>query len=483
MRIEEKIKVLERVALQLEPDQIQRSELRDQVIDYTEEFLENINENKAFIQTDHKGKAIYDHPISEEPQPLNELINIFKENVEKTGLNPASGGHLAYIPGGGLYPSSLGDYIADITNRYAGVFYPSPGAVRMENMLINWMRDEIGYPDTAAGNLTSGGSIANLIGIVTARDAFNIQSKNFHKVVIYLTEQVHHSVMKSIRIAGLYNAQIRHVPMDDHFRMDVDHLEELIKTDKEHGLQPWLIIASAGTTDTGAVDPIDKIADIKDEHNLWLHVDGAYGGFFILCDEGKKIIKGLDRTDSIVMDPHKGLFLPYGTGIVLIKDRKLLFQSHYYKANYLQDAEKFDEELSPADLSPELTKHYRGLRMWLPLKLFGLKPFRAGLEEKIWLARYFYEEIQKIEGFEVGSYPDLSVVTYRFMPKDGKPNEFNQKLLDLILEDGRVFLSSTMIGDKFYLRLAVLCFRSHKEIVDLALEVLKEKSKILVERD
>lgn len=434
-----KIKHLEEIASQLEPDAVKRKSLRDAIVNYMEDFISGIHKNKAFNQTTDKGKAIYDFPITEEPQDINELIKIFKDNVERPGLNPASGGHVAYIPGGGLYPSSLGDYMADITNRYAGIFYPSPGAVRMENMLIRWTARLIGYPETSAGNLASGGSVANLIGIVSARDSFNLQSKHFSKAVIYLTEQVHHSVMKSIRIAGLYNSIIRYVPMDKKFRMAAGKLEQLIKKDKEHGLQPFLIIASAGTTDAGAVDPINEIADISEKHKLWLHVDAAYGGYFILCDEGKKILKGLHRTDSIVMDPHKGLFLPYGTGIVLVKNWKMIYQSHYYKANYMQDAEKFDEELSPADLSPELTKHFRGLRMWLPLKLFGMKPFRAALEEKIWLARYFFDEIKKIPGFETGTYPDLSVVTYRFIPSKGNVNEFNKKLLELVLEDGRVF--------------------------------------------
>ncbi|PCH66260.1 MAG: amino acid decarboxylase [Bacteroidetes bacterium] len=479
MSMIERIKHLEVIARQLEPISEERNKLRNKVIQYSESFLDNLEDSKAFLQTEDKGIKVYDSPISEEPADLDELLGILKENVDKPGLNPASGGHLAYIPGGGIFPASLGDYIAAITNHYAGVFYPSPGAVRIENLLIKWMCEIIGYPETAFGNLTSGGSIANLIGIVTARDAHKLKAKDFHKVVIYTTEQVHHSVTKSIRIAGLGEAVIRDVQMDERFRMKTDILENAILKDKQNGLTPWLIIASAGTTDTGSIDPIDEIAEIAKKNNLWLHCDAAYGGFFVLCDEVNNSLKGLNKCDSIVIDPHKGLFLPYGSGTILVKDRTSLSKAHYYKANYLQEAVKVVDDLSPSDYSPELTKHFRGLRLWLPLKLFGLKPFRAALEEKIMLARYFYEKIQEIEGFEVGPYPELSVVIYRYIPPKGDPNEFNEKLIEEIINDGRVFLSSTMIDSKFYLRLAVLSFRSHLKIVNLALEVIKEKVKYL----
>ena len=189
----------------------------------------------------------------------------------------------------------------------------------------------------------------------------------------------------------------------------------------------------------------------------------------------------MESSDSLVVDPHKGLFLPYGSGAILVKDRTPMAEAHHYTANYMQDAQSSREELSPADLSPELTKHFRGLRLWLPLKLHGVAPFRAGVEEKLMLARYFHEQIQKIEGFEAGPAPALSIVTYRFIPKRGDANEFNKRLVDEIHRDGRVFISSTMIGGKFTLRLAVLAFRTHLETIDLTLKILREKARHLVE--
>ncbi|WP_052595476.1 pyridoxal-dependent decarboxylase [Aureispira sp. CCB-QB1] len=474
----EKIKALEKIALQLEPTPPERKAVRNAVIDYSERFLNQLETSKAYQISKDKGRAILDSPIQEGGLEIEHILNLIEQQVDRPGLNPASGGHLAYIPGGGIYPSSLGDFLADISNRYAGVFYASPGAVRMENLLLRWMCDLFGLPPEAGGNLTSGGSIANLTAIVAARDFKQLKSKDFEKVVIYSTAQVHHCTLKAIKISGLYESIQRTIPMDAHFRMDANALKEAIIQDKKAGLIPFMVMASAGTTDTGAIDPLETIADICQTENLWFHVDGAYGGFFILSDEVKDKFKGIERADSIVVDPHKGLFLPYGSGALLVRNVKWLYQSQHMQANYLQDAFDDIEEVSPADLSPELTKPFRGLRLWLPLKLFGLAPFRAALSEKIWLCRYFYEAIQQIDGFEVGSYPDLSVMTYRYVPTKGDANVYNLELTNRIKEEGSVFVSSTTINGLVYLRLAVLSFRTHLHTINRLLELLERLTKV-----
>ncbi len=470
----DRIKALEAISLRLEPDAEERASNREKVVAYTERFLNNIHDINAFNLSKEKGMGIYDAPITDEPTSMEALIELIEEHVDFPGLNPASGGHLGYIPGGGIYYSSLGDYIADITNRYAGVFFASPGAVRMENMLIEWMAKMVGYKEGFGGNLTSGGSIANLIGIVTARDAHAIKGKDIERTVIYASSQMHHCLDKAIRISGMGEAVVRFLPLDDKYRLQPEVLKQQIEADKAAGLKPWLVIASAGTTDTGMVDPLDEIGDVAQQHNLWYHVDGAYGAFFILCEETQYLLKGIEKADSVVMDPHKGLFLPYGSGVILVKDQQKMHQSHYYKANYMQDTLESQDELSPADLSPELTKHYRGMRLWLPLKLMGLAPFKACLQEKIWLTRYFYNKIQTIEGFEVGPAPDLSVATFRYVPKTGDANAFNEQIVKAVQEDGRVFLSSTLLNDVFVIRLAVLSFRTHLNTIDLTIDILQQ---------
>ena len=478
MDILEKLKLLECESRKLDPEFEQRNHWRKAVADYSDHFLDNIEQIKAYVVSEDRGRDIYNTPIGE-PKTIESLLDVLAYNVDRPGLNPASGGHLAYIPGGGLFPSALGDYLADVFNRYAGMFFGSPGAVRMENQLIRWLSDQMGYPETASGNLSSGGSIANMTAICTARDFKNLKAADFSKVVIYSTAQVHHCVHKAINMVGLREAVKHKVPMDALFRMDPQALRNQILADLEAGLKPFMVIGSAGTTDVGAVDPLDAIADICEEFKLWFHVDAAYGGFFIMTDEVKTLFKGIERSDSLVIDPHKGLFLPYGTGAVLVKNGQQLFESQHMMASYLQDSYLDVEEVSPADLSPELTKHFRGLRLWLPLQLYGVETFRSALSEKIWLTRYFYEEIQKIEGFEVGPYPQLSVMTYRFVPKSGDANVFNARLVEEVRNDGRVFLSSTMIDGVFYIRLAVLSFRTHLSTIQTCLQVLREKRALL----
>lgn len=473
--MEQEIKELQQQAQKLETTSQDRHSLLQKAQNYGEGFLSTLDEQPAYVDSESMGKGVYELPFDEKPKDFNQLLEVLKSEVDRPGLNPASGKHAGYIPGGGLYPSAIADYLAAVTNRYTGVFFSSPGAVRIENMCIRWMNDLIGYPERAAGNLTSGGSIANLIGLVTARDDSGIKAKNFNRTVIYTTQQVHHCVVKAIKFAGLQEATLRTIPMDDRYRMKAQALEQQIQSDREEGLLPLTIFASAGTTDLGAVDPLDKIGDIADRHDLWFHVDAAYGGFFLLTEHGKDVMKGIEKSDSATIDPHKGLFLPYGSGALLVKDGEKLYNSQHMSANYLQDTYKATEEASPADLSPELSKHFRGLRMWLPLQLFGIQPFRAALEEKLLLTRYFYDQIQQIDGFEVGPEPELSVAFFRYVPESGNANTFNKKLVDEIHRDGRVFLSSTHINGTIFLRLAVLNFRTHLEEVNLIVSVLKEK--------
>ncbi len=466
------IKQLEEASAVLEPPEDLREEIAVQALAYAELFLNQLPVKNTFEYDKGRSEGL-EQLFLEEGCDFPALLETLKTAVNFEGINPASGGHMGYIPGGGIYPSAWGDFIADITNCYSGVSFASPGGAKMERLLVHWMASLVGYPATAGGDLTSGGSMANLTAIIAARETMGIRSRQVENSCIYMTTDAHHCVDKAIRAAGLSDCPRHLVPMDDRFRMDVSKLRQAILEDKAAGLRPWLIIASAGTTDTGAVDPIDVIAQVAKQHELWLHIDAAYGGFFLLCDEGRQVLRGLDKAHSIVLDPHKGLFLPYGSGAVLVRDEEWLAQSQAYQADYMQDARAASGHYSPADLSLELTRPFRGLRFWLPLKLFGLAPFRKALAEKIWLARYFHEELEKTPGWEIGPYPELSVVTYRYLPDHGDADSFNRQLVEAVKADGKVFISSTLIDEKFYLRLAVLHFRTHLPQVDYLLDLLK----------
>jgi aromatic-L-amino-acid/L-tryptophan decarboxylase len=473
----EQLRRLERAALPLEPGTGRRRRLRNAAVASTERFLRRIETVKGYVETEDKGAGLLESPVSEEGIPLEQAIALLERDVVRPGGSTASGGHLAYIPGGGLYHAAVGDFLAAVSNKYAGIFFTGPGPVRMEHMMVRWVADLVGYPASAAGSIASGGSIATLTAITTARDAHGLRAADYPRAVVYLTDQAHHCIEKALRIAGLAEAPVRRIAMDAGFRMRPDALAAAIGADRRAGLRPWLVIAAAGTTDVGAVDPLEAIGAIARQESCWYHVDAAYGGFFLLTEHGRRLLRGIELSDSVILDPHKGLFLPYGIGIVVVRDARPLAAAHDYSGHYMQDAEREPGEMSPADLSPELSKHFRALRMWLPLVLLGVRPFRAALEEKLLLARYFQAEAAAM-GFEVGPPPELSIATYRWVPPGAtleEANRFNQALIDATRRDGRVFLSSTMLDGRFTLRMAALAFRTHRRTVDLALRILGEQ--------
>lgn len=478
---EERIRRLELQARPLDPGAEDRAVLQKKVAALADAFLEDLDRRPTFATSAGEDSALYDSPISEGPTGPDEVLGLLDRGVYRSGVNVGSAGHLAYIPGSNLYASALADYLAAVTNRYSGLYFAAPGAVRMERVLLRWMAGFLGYPASSAGDLTSGGSIANLVGIVTAREAHGLKARDFDRAVVYLGEQRHHAIDKALKIAGLKEAVKRFVTLDGRHRMLPEALERAVEGDAKAGLHPWLIAATAGTTDSGAVDPLAELADVARRRGLWLHVDGAYGAPFALTGHGKQILKGIERSDSVVLDPHKGLFLPFGSGAVLVREGGHLLDAHHYDAGYLQDKDTLasGDEVSPADLSPELTRPFRALRLWLPLKLVGVAPFRAALEEKLLLARHFHERMSREDGFEVGSPPDLSIVTFRYLPRRGDPDAFNRKLIAAVQRDGRVFLSSTKIDGKFTLRAAILSLRTHLETVELAIEILREKARQL----
>lgn len=468
---------LEAVSRTLDPQTRERADMLATVGRFAEDHLASLSGGSTYLGQAVDPDAVVDLGIGESPVAMDDALAVVDRHVQSSGVSPSCGGAFGYIPGGGLFPAALGDLLADVTNRYSGVYFAAPGAVLMERALVRWMCDLVGLPAAAGGDLTSGGSIANLSAVVTAREARAVRARDVERAVVYLTDQTHHCVDKSLRIAGMGECVVRRVPVDGRWRMDAAALPGMVREDRAKGLLPWMVVSSAGTTDTGAVDPLADIAGICEEEGLWNHVDAAYGGFFLLTGHGRERLAGIEAADSVVMDPHKGLFLPFGSGALLVRDERALAAAHSYTANYMQDTRETDAVPSPADLGPELTRPFRGMRLWLPLKLFGLGPFRAALEEKLLLARYFHDEIARSPGFETGPEPELSVVTYRYVPGHGDADAFNRRLLQAVLDDGRVFISSTLLDGKFTLRFAALHFRSHLDEADYLLSLLRTEAR------
>lgn len=407
-------------------------------------------------------------------QPLDELLDLLFETAVPKGFGTTSPGYMAYIPGGGLYASALAAFIAAATNRYTGLFAAAPALVELETNVLHWFRDWVGYPPSSAGILTSGGSLANFTALVTARR--DRLGEDVASAVIYASDQTHHSVVKAAVLAGFPDRCVRPVPVDSEFRLSPATLSAMIAEDRAANRRPFLVVGNAGTTNSGAVDPLDAISEIAEHESLWFHVDAAYGGFFVLSARGKERLHGISRADSIVLDPHKGLFLPYGTGCLLVRDGQALRRAHRSSADYLPKMQDDPDLVDFCELSPELSRPYRGLQVWLPLMLYGVDEFRRALDEKLELAQWAAETLCKLPQVEILAEPQLSILAFARRPQaDGddaidKANQATRELLRAVNRRQRVHLTGTMLGDRFAIRICILSFRTHREHVAAAID-------------
>jgi len=419
-------------------------------------------------------------PLPEEATPFEKVLRTLFHRVIPASLNTASPGYLAYIPGGGIFHAALADLIADATNRYVGVWIAAPGLVQIEENVIQWFASMLGMPKTAGGLLLTGGSLANLVATITARR--EKLPPDFLRGTLYTSEEAHHSVLKAALLAGLLPENVRSIATDDRFRMNPVALAKAIAADKEAGLLPFMIVGSAGTTNTGAVDELEKLADIAAQENCWLHVDGAYGGFFTLTERGKNALQGIERADSVTLDPHKGLFLPYGTGSLIVRDREALRRAHTVPAAYMPPMQQDEGLIDFCEIGPELSRDVRGLRVWLPFVMHGAGVFRDALDEKLDLARFAAEELRKIPQVEIVAEPVLSLLAFRLCRPNLTPSDedaLNRRWMSLVNQKQRVLLTGTTTKGRFLIRMCILSFRTHRERLDMALDDLRSSMKEL----
>ncbi len=406
--------------------------------------------------------------------PADELLDLLFQRAVPKSFNTAGPGYLAYVPGGGLFHSAVADLLSDSFNRYTGVFAAAPAVAQLEANVVRWFCDIVGYPAAARGILTPGGSLANLTGLTTAR--LEHLGESFQDGILYASDQTHHSVAKAAMLAGFPAANVRRLPVDGRQRLRPEALREAVRRDRDAGLRPFLVNGNAGTTNTGAVDPLDELADVARDEGLWLHVDAAYGGFFALTERGRRVMGGLERADSIVLDPHKGLFLPYGTGALLVRDGEALRRSHSLAADYMPPIQDDPDLVDFCEISPELSRPFRGLRVWLPFKMHGLSAFRLNLDEKLDLAEWITGELAKIEHLEITCPPQLSLLAFRYAPpqlSDDEVDALNERIMLGVNRRGRVYLTATRLDGRFVVRICVLSFRTHRDRMELALEDLR----------
>ena len=414
-------------------------------------------------------------PLPEAGGDFEQLLDTVFRDLAPLSLNPASPGFMGYVPGGGIFHAALADLISNTLNRYTGVAGVAPALNQLEANVVRWLCQIMGYPEQARGFLTSGGSLANWSGLVTARHAK--LGEDFSRGMIYTSDQVHHCVTKAARLAGFPAANVRVLPADGNYRLDPALVRDAIRTDRARGMQPAILVASAGTTNSGAVDPLPELAVLAREENLWLHVDAAYGGFFRLTERGKQALAGIELADSLVLDPHKTLFLPYGTGALLVRDSSALKAVHSSSADYMPAMQEDEDLMDFCELSPELTRPFRGLRIWLPFKMHGVGVFRRYLDEKLDLARWIEAQIRNIPQLELVAPATLSILAFAVRDEGqslAERNSTTRALMQRINDKQRVNLTGTLLRDVYVIRIAISAFRLHQERMDMLLEDLQE---------
>jgi len=390
------------------------------------------------------------------------LIDVFA-----SGFNAAHPGFMAYIPGGGLVTSALAEWIIKTMNPYGTAYFAAPKLAEIEYQVIQTFAKWVGYDETAAGVITTGGSLANFTALVTARR--KMLPENFLSGILYCSDQAHHSIMKAANLAGFSKRNLRILESDSNFKIQPEVLLQQIEADRREGLQPFMVVASAGTTNTGSIDPLPELAEICAQQSMWFHVDAAYGGSFVLTARGRARLAGMEQADSITLDPHKGLFLPYGTGSVLVKDRAALIEAHEMRGDYMPELDRTRAHLDPFSLSVELSREHRGLKIWLPLLLHGEEAFQIALDEKLDLAEYLEEQLQQIPQLELLNKPELSTVAFRLADES---DARNKALLEEINKSKSVYISGTVLRGKYALRVSILSHRTHKKHIDELLAAL-----------
>jgi aromatic-L-amino-acid decarboxylase len=471
-------------ALDVSPEALR--EISEHVSQLVATYFANISD-RSVIEKNHAGKTISElNPSLElDPVPLEKLMAECQTIIELSRHN----GHprfFGYVASPSTPIGAYGDLIASALNANITAWRSGPAGTEIENLVVKWLGSLIGYDDNAHGLLTSGGSMANLIALMIAhrsKAGADVSQTGLWNagppMTIYASEEVHMSVAKGADILGLGRDQVRAVRCDERFRIDVQALRQRIGEDLQNGLRPVCVVASAGTTNTGAVDPLQEVAAVAREFDLWFHVDGAYGAPGGLDPLKKELFAGLAAADSVSLDPHKWLYVPVDTGCLMFRDQAIAKQAFnteeasYIKVHGLVD----DETFAYWDYGVELSRRFRALKVWLTLRYYGVRKIAEAISGDIALAEYLAEQVTQATDFELLAPVELSICCFRYVPDgvsdDAALNQLNEQILPLVQKSGRAYVSNAMVNGKFALRACITNFRTTKDDIDLTLQVIR----------
>ena len=393
----------------------------------------------------------------EEGRPASEVIERLRREVLPFAARLDHPRCFAFVPSATTWPSVLADFIASGYNINACTWLVASGPSQVELVVIDWFRRWMGYPDTAGGLLTSGGSAASLDAFVAAREA----AGNPGQPTVYMSSQSHSAQIRSAKIVGVRPDHVRLIPVDETFRLDMGALARAVAADRAAGLTPIAVCANAGATVTGAIDPLEAMADYCEAEGIWLHTDAAYGGFAMLTDAGKRLMRGIERSDSIGLDGHKWLFQPYETGGLLVKDGRTLEKAFATPHDVLQDTIWGANHPNLADRGLQLSRSFRALKVWMSIQTFGLGAFRRAVEQGMELAGRAGEYAKASSTLELLSPVSLGILCFRVNPADRDVDEetleaINRAVLARVFWDDSALMASTLVGQTFALRLCII---------------------------
>lgn len=448
-------------------------------VDMLVDQLVNLPEQSPIQQASRASMDFLLHePLPEEPgDPMTVLKYVDASILAKTSKTNHSR-FFSFVPSPSNYVSAVADFIASGYNVFSGAWAASPGAAELELLTVNWLLKLFGFPVKEGGGLfVSGGSMANLIGLSAARTVkLNNELAN---AVMYCSDQTHSSVTRAMLVLGFKKEQIRTIPCDEYYRLPLAKLRLAIEEDLVNGLTPFCVVANAGTTNTGAVDPLDQIALMCRQYQLWFHVDGAYGAAAVLTEDGKRQLDGIELADSLAVDPHKWLFQPYEIGCVLVRNHEWLSGTYRMNPEYLRDIHSDGEEVNFYDYGIQLTRRFRALKFYMSLKTFGLNGFRQAVSRGMALASYLETQAAKLPNWEIVAPACLGVVSIRFNPKttgrkltEKQLNQLNLSISEAIHNDGYAMVVTTILNGLKVLRFCPINPRTTEAEIDETLSRL-----------
>lgn len=374
---------------------------------------------------------------------------------------------LAYVPGPSNFISVMADALISGYDVFAGTWLSGSGPAAVELAVLNWLRDACGLPESAGGLFVSGGTMANLTALAVARHV--VLADRVDGAIVYFSDQAHSSLEKALRLIGFPPSSLRRLPSDLDYRLPVAKLAQQIAEDRAAGMKPFCVIATAGTTNTGAIDPLAELSRLCREQKLWLHVDGAYGAAAAISPRGRHLLAGLELADSLSLDPHKWLFQPFEIGCVLVRDLAHLRDTFRILPEYLTDAHQHSTEFNFTDYGLQLTRSFRALKLWMSIKVFGMASFRAAIERGFALAEFFQERLGRMPGWEIITPAQMAVVCFRYSAAD---DAAHLRLVQAIIDDGFAMITSTVLRGRTVLRVCTINPRTTDSDIAAALERL-----------